>query len=295
MMPFRNIFILLLLCLAFPVSGQMIRFEADTTSGCDSLQVTFTPLVPLAARDTISEIRWEFDDGQSRVENVNDNVNLFDTVVAHYQLPGQYLPTMKINNNTVISGTRIIKVYGSPDASFTYNDTAEIVSFTIEFINTDQVDDTLTYSYQWFLSNTTGEYLNDTNWTSANFLIHTFDTTGTYQARLIVQNFLGCSDTATRSFQIEDTLEIPNFFTPNGDNINDLWIVRSNGKTVYSVKIFARTGTLVYTAETKVIIWDGRNQSGQEMAADTYFYIIEPVKKKTPTSESRAGFIYLFR
>jgi gliding motility-associated-like protein len=133
--------------------------------------------------------------------------------------------------------------------------------------------------------------------TDASFLVHPFDSADLYTARLIVkmvQNPI-CSASVTRVIEVTDTLDVPNVFSPNEDNINDQWIVRSNGKTVYSLKIFARTGTLVYQAEARVITWDGRNQSGQEMAPDVYYYLLEPVSLKTIISRPRTGFIHLYR
>lgn len=291
MKPFRNILTLLLSMIVFPVTGQVSIAIDDTTdtTGCDSLKVTFSVL-PLAAHDTISEIRWEFGDGQVRIK---DNA---DTVMYHYRLPGQYTPRAVINNNTSVTAGLIIKVYQSPDAYFSYSDTTISGTFSIVFVNVEQSDNTISYSYQWFLSKTIGdEFLNDTTTTGAGILVYPFDSEGLYIARLVVRSPV-CSSEVSRVIEVSDTLDAPNVFSPNEDNINDQWIVRSNGKTVYSIKIFSRTGTLIYQSESPVIIWDGRNQSGQEMAPGTYYYVIEPVKPvKYSTRFKKAGFIQLFR
>ena len=43
-----------------------------------------------------------------------------------------------------------------------------------------------------------------------------------------------------------DPLEVPNVFTPNGDQINDYFEVTTDGVTVYEFSVFTRTGTRIY-------------------------------------------------
>jgi gliding motility-associated-like protein len=90
-----------------------------------------------------------------------------------------------------------------------------------------------------------------------------------------------------------DTLDCPNVFTPNEDGKNDLFIVKSNGVTVYNLQIFSRTGILVYKAESPVLIWDGRNLSGQELLPGTYYYIIR--ESGGSGNFEKRGFVNLYR
>lgn len=277
MKPFRNIIIPVLLLIAFPVTGQ---FNAIPRSGCDSLLVTFS-INPLSLNpDTITDILWEFGDLQ---DSIRDDA---EPVVHLYRLPGQYRPAITVNNKK-LTANFLIKVYASPDAFFNYYDTTVSGTFSIVFIHSGQADDTLTHTYSWLLSDNTEA--------NTSYLVHKFDTAGLFWARLFVQNSEGCSGTAFRFIEVKDTLDIPNVFSPNEDNINDQWIVRSNGKTFYSLKIFSRSGILVYQAKAPVLTWDGRNQSGQEMSPGVYYYLIEAVEFMTKPPETRAGFIHLYR
>ena len=288
MKPLRNILLIVLAFSSFQLNGQFANttYVTDTVSGCDSLTVTFTPIIIPAARwDTISSVRWEFGDGTIYV---TDQPEL---VVHHYDSPGHYTPRMILNNNTTITKSQFnIHVYNAPTAMFGYLDTAEVSTFTYVFRNVGQVDNSIDYFYQWFLP--------DSLIGSQPMLLHTFPGEQSYYLGLAMStgeltNNLVCYDTVIQLIDVKDTLEVPNVFSPNGDNVNDFWIVKSNGMTTYSVRIFARTGTQIYQAEAPVIIWDGRNQSGQEMGADTYFYIIEPVKM--PTRFRRTGYLQLYR
>ena len=109
----------------------------------------------------------------------------------------------------------------------------------------------------------------------------------------MLKDRVGNVDLAIAQVTVEDILDCPNVFTPNDDNLNDYWIVSSNGITVYNLQIFSRTGLLVYKAEAPLLIWDGRNLSGQELLPGTYFYIIKPAEGDG-TFEKK-GFVALYR
>ena len=68
--------------------------------------------------------------------------------------------------------------------------------------------------------------------------------------------------------------ELPNVFTPNGDNANDLLQPRALCFVErVSLKIFNRWGQLVFETENPSIDWDGTNLNGEALPSGTYFYI----------------------
>jgi gliding motility-associated-like protein len=75
--------------------------------------------------------------------------------------------------------------------------------------------------------------------------------------------------------------------------MNDNFMVLSNGVTVYSIRIFSRSGIQVYRSESPTIIWDGRNQSGQKLPPDIYFFTIKAVDDTRRPEQS--GFVHLYR
>lgn len=83
----------------------------------------------------------------------------------------------------------------------------------------------------------------------------------------------------------EEPIEIPvensiiplptNLITPNGDGINDTWIVRNiNDFSRNTVRIFSRSGQEVYRKDNYNNDWDGRT-NGYLLPKGTYYYIIE--------------------
>lgn len=64
-------------------------------------------------------------------------------------------------------------------------------------------------------------------------------------------------------------------FTPNGDGINDLWMVTSGVgcTTNIGVKVHNRYGALVYKNDNYDNGWNG-TYNGKPLADGTYYYVI---------------------
>ena len=79
-----------------------------------------------------------------------------------------------------------------------------------------------------------------------------------------------------------------NVFTPNGDGINDLWILPySDKKNPKSVTIINRWGELIKTGDLNGFEWDGKTLNGEGCSDGTYFFKI--------SNTNVAGFIQLIR
>ncbi len=87
-------------------------------------------------------------------------------------------------------------------------------------------------------------------------------------------NQYGCLQIDTISFMtVPPTYSIPNAFTPNNDDLNDVFRIILNGNiTVEKFMVFNRWGQKVYDAEDGAADgWDGRFKS-EPAASDTYVY-----------------------
>lgn len=71
--------------------------------------------------------------------------------------------------------------------------------------------------------------------------------------------------------------ELPNVFTPNGDNINDVFAPFPGWRFVASIDIIImnRWGQEVFRTNDPAINWDGKNQLGQDVESATYYYRIK--------------------
>ena len=96
--------------------------------------------------------------------------------------------------------------------------------------------------------------------------------TDTYEVRVVDEN--GCEVIASIAMEFID-IEIPNFFTPDGDGQNDSWIPRNlEGFPEILTIIFDRYGREVYRMERETEPWDGMYH-GTELPTGDYWYIIK--------------------
>ncbi|WP_282162908.1 T9SS type B sorting domain-containing protein [Ulvibacterium marinum] len=101
--------------------------------------------------------------------------------------------------------------------------------------------------------------------------IYRTNVSGTVEVRVVDQN--GCVAVVPIPFLFTGMLEIPNFFTPDGDNNNDLWVI--NGREFFpniEVKIYDRYGRVVAILD-QVKNWDGTYE-GSELPTGDYWYVV---------------------
>ncbi|WP_207493241.1 PKD domain-containing protein [Aridibaculum aurantiacum] len=98
-----------------------------------------------------------------------------------------------------------------------------------------------------------------------------------------VTNTMGCTASDTIQFKVfceQSQVYIPNLFTPDGDGVNDVLMVRGKGiKTVKNFRIFNRWGEIVFDKSNfepnvKNNGWDGQVR-GKKAPADVYVYTCE--------------------
>lgn len=113
-------------------------------------------------------------------------------------------------------------------------------------------------------------YFNDIdNGTDNTFYINRTDT---YTVTVVDQN--GCEATAEIFMEFID-VEFPNFFTPDGDGLNDMWIPDNiEGFPDVLIKIYDRYGRVVEEMSRNVQGWDG-NYDGKPLPTGDYWYVVQ--------------------
>jgi len=104
-----------------------------------------------------------------------------------------------------------------------------------------------------------------------------------------------CTDTTTKCVKVisEFELLIPNVFTPNGDQANDVFKITSKGLKTLHCEIYNRWGMKLYEWDDINGYWDGKTKTG--LAPDgTYFYIVNYTNNENETKTEK-GFLSLFR
>jgi len=93
--------------------------------------------------------------------------------------------------------------------------------------------------------------------------------------------FDSCRDTVLLNINVRDCNEsfitIPNVFTPNGDNVNDVFAFKIEG-TLKDFSIYNRWGNLIKNSmltSQSYINWDGHTTSGEECSSGVYFFTLQ--------------------
>ncbi len=77
-------------------------------------------------------------------------------------------------------------------------------------------------------------------------------------------------------YEVNNTLEATNIVTPNGDGINDTWVIRNlPPHSMNEVRIMDRSGRVVYHRRNYSNDWNGQLTNGGQLSEGVYFYIID--------------------
>ncbi len=89
----------------------------------------------------------------------------------------------------------------------------------------------------------------------------------------------------------DNALVIPNTFTPNGDGVNDTWIIKNLDLfPACNVSVYTRYGQKVYASLGYSIPWNGRYK-GSPLPSGTFYYIID----LNNGAKALSGFVVILR
>lgn len=153
-------------------------------------------------------------------------------------------------------------------ASFIADPYQGLMPLPVSFTNTSINPSGTTYS--WDLGNSAINY-------TTTIVATTYNTQGLYPVVLIATKGF-CSDTAKRFIKVDlvSYLTIPNVFTPNGDLVNDVFVLNAVNVGEISMTVFDRWGLKMFESTANgQMAWDGKNKGGHIVADGTYFYVIK--------------------
>jgi gliding motility-associated-like protein len=128
-----------------------------------------------------------------------------------------------------------------------------------------------------------------------SFYIEWYDTTNTYLIEAYGINELGCqSEVASINIYTEacQSFYAPNTFTPNGDGVNDVFII--SGMSVYQPRftIYNRSGAVIY--QSNQLFWTGDSSNGYYAQNGVYNWIVE-YRDRFGTNKKDEGSVTLVR
>lgn len=157
-----------------------------------------------------------------------------------------YLFTVTDRCGNQVTDSMLAIIAPDPLANFTYLNSYNVplrVDFTSQSANAA--------SYLWDFGN--GSTSNDTN------PVVDYDRPGTYNVTLQIISPDGCVDEFMLTVIVESDfyLYVPAAFTPDGDGLNECFLVKGVGFESYEIKIFDRWGNMVYYGDDIDACWDG--------------------------------------
>ncbi|QPH39736.1 PKD domain-containing protein [Pedobacter endophyticus] len=86
----------------------------------------------------------------------------------------------------------------------------------------------------------------------------------------------GCTATSKVLVKVLQLVKPPNAFTPNGDNVNDVWqIANLESYPNATVEVFTRNGSKVFFSNRYAVPFDG-NYQNEPLPVGVYYYVINP-------------------
>lgn len=251
-----------------------IDAEIGTNSGCINTPLQFTNFSNPSAETFI----WDFGNGQTS--------NEFEPSIS-YAAGGDYIVILTVIDSAtcihISSDTAIVQIVPPPIANFTTDSSyylyPELVNFTNSSINFQ--------SFVW----TFGDGETDTAIFNPT---HFYQVVGDFSPCLKVSNN-GCLDSTCLDIFIDfmPLIGVPNAFSPNGDNLNDIIYVEGSGIIDLSFQIYNRWGELVFESFDKNLGWDGVYK-GVPQELEVYTYLVK-ARFLDDSSQTLKGNITLLR
>ena len=131
--------------------------------------------------------------------------------------------------------------------------------------------------------------------------IHEYESVGSYNLSLQLTDDHDCVAEKTIAIEVQgfdlsinDWEQMFNAFSPNGDGINDSFSFEENNAiTEFSVKIFNRWGSLVYSWTDPKFKWNGLSYDGDNLTQGVYYYYMNATGQDGQLYEKK-GSISLF-
>ena len=183
-------------------------------------------------------------------------------------------------------GYRCCQCNTAPIASIAGNPLSGSIPLSVDFTNASQNGT----AYFWDFGNGSTNLITDLTTQSSEYL-----TVGEFEVMMIASS-MNCYDTARLLVNASNVVSVdePNVFTPNGDNVNDAYHFKMVNVSELEMLVFNRWGILVYETTDVQASWNGLDSNGNEATSGVYTF---KYKAKGLNQErfDGQGFIHLVR
>lgn len=239
---------------------------ADLPESCSPLCVNFTDH-SLSNATNIVSYHWSFGNGEEAYTSNPSSCFINNSNTEDISFDVQLITKNDLGCSDTLFLEDYLNVFHNPVADFIPKPKEKDMYYPeIEFIN----QSIGAVNYIWDFGDSTISYDFEP--------VHIYPDTGIYTIELISITDKNCKDTTYNNIKINPTINIymPNTFTPNGDGVNDIAILKEYGvmDDNFNFYVFDRWGTLIFYSNDKNRGWDG-TYKGELSQQDTYLYTIE--------------------
>ena len=262
------------------IEHPITEFAVSDTVGCAPQVVNFTDLT--SSVFNIQNWDWDFGDGnQSNLQHPSHV----------YSSSGTYLvvltTTTSIGCSSVSTKPVTVEIYQTPIASFTFDPLNPEMNEQVSF--TDQSTNASTWDWNF----------GDGHTSIDQHPVHSFDTEGDLMITLIVSNH-NCVDSTIIYVSVQNDLVyyVPNAFTPDGDEHNNIFLpVFTSGfdPSDYHLTIFNRWGEIIFESVDSSIGWDGTYSNHGMVQVAVYTWQIEFGDRKYGTRYLKMGHVTMLK
>jgi len=273
-----------------------------TTSNTAMVTVNPTPAAPLVAPDSLYYCLYQTAPTLSATATGGATLNWYNSSMS--PLSTAPTPSTNILGTTTyyvsqslgacegVATPIVVMVIPGPSAVFTTSPlTGDIIpGQNVVFIPNQQYP---FYIYAWNFDDPGSGSNNNSSQAVPG---HVYNTAGLYCPQLIIiSTQTGCVDSNTVCLDVLNgvVVTIPNIFSPNDDNINDVFSIKTEGIRELSCDIYDRWGLKLYGWNGTTGYWDGTT-NGKQCSVGTYFYIVTVTDVKGVT-ETYRGHLQLLK
>lgn len=196
----------------------------------------------------VDHLEWQVSNGQQFIDQESIQLDSLEAGIYSIQL----IVTSPEGCIDSALFTNFLTVYPMPVADFGYSpNPVKMFNPTVQLINYS----TNSVSYEWFITEGNPSYAQSQN-VQTSF---PDGEVGNYDVILITTSEYGCIDTSAQIVIVlpEILIYVPNTFTPNSDEFNQLWGIHMEGIDVYNFEllVYNRWGEIVW--ESKILLKHG--------------------------------------
>ncbi|MFB6306530.1 MAG: gliding motility-associated C-terminal domain-containing protein [Flavobacteriales bacterium] len=259
---------------AIDTTSPDVLINTPNTLTCENNEVALD-----ASSSSGDSYSW-FTSNGNIISGTNSDIALVDAA-GDYTL----VVTASSNGCTDTANVTVNENMSFPDALFEASEDSGMAPLEVSFTDQSFGADL----WEWDFGN--GETSEDSTTST------TYEELGTYTTWLtITDTSNGCKDSTSKRIFVdsESMLDVPNVFSPNGDDMNDQFEAEHKNISSFEMQIFNRWGQKLIEINNIKQGWNGFTSSGKKASEGTYYYIIK-AKGVDGVEYNETGSLTLFR